>query len=619
MAGRKWLGTEPILDVRGNAVAGADYRVENEAGGDATVYADKTGAGTVPSSGDADRKGRAAGWVDPGRYRMLIWPDTPNEEEYWFAWPDDAAGGAGGINPATLTAKGQILGASAPSAPVIAGGAALGQRGMLVGDPGHSSGTRVSAKAAPYNVCENGATGNGSTDDTTAINNTLTQASGSGPCLFPPGIYRYSAISIPSNSHLYALGGLATLLPLNGSTAGMDISNADQTNGNSNITLDGLKLDGNKANRADAGGAMVHFRGTAAHPCDNIRVRNCHLLNSTQLSISWQYGTGLIVTGNLVEDSVRDGINLSAARQAVVANNIVRNCGDDHIAVTSHDDFRTTDVAVSGNMIGLDSGNLGHGIEVNGTQNVTVAGNSVRGGFAAGIGVYSFGAWGVDNCGVYGNTVHDAGLNGTPTLDESCQGIRLRVFAAGAALTNVAVVGNVVVNPKSHGIGLNATAQSIRWVNIANNLLVGGSSYADAHGVSLAGICDDIRISDNIIRDFRFRGINLAGTPSRVFMLGNRVLNTCQGHSNSAAINLGAVAGFQLVGNRVEDTQSPNTQGYAFDYGTATNGLIDANDFRACGLSGTKTGTKGAGVWEGKNVRKAGTLTAGDAGAGLLD
>src|SRR5205085_6205841 len=70
----------------------------------------------------------------------------------------------------------------------------------------------VNVKNSPYN-----ATGNGTTDDTTAINAAIASLTSGGTCFFPPGTYKTSAsIVMQPNVHVLGSGRAATTIKIAG-------------------------------------------------------------------------------------------------------------------------------------------------------------------------------------------------------------------------------------------------------------------------------------------------------------------------------------------------------------------------------------------------------------------
>ena len=74
-------------------------------------------------------------------------------------------------------------------------------------------------KGASANVLDFGATGNGSTDDTTAIQAALDSISTSGTVFFPAGTYIASTLSLPKSCSLVGAEYSSTTLKLKNSAS----------------------------------------------------------------------------------------------------------------------------------------------------------------------------------------------------------------------------------------------------------------------------------------------------------------------------------------------------------------------------------------------------------------
>jgi hypothetical protein len=134
----------------------------------------------------------------------------------------------------------------------------------------------VEAKLAQMvSVKDFGAVGNGVTDDTTAIQNALTQ---SATVYFPPGTYAISdIIFVPSNRHIQAYGATLFCLASAQNDTGLYITDATYLVGVENVSVYGLKIDGNRAFRSVPGaGALFYISSGKNHT-----LVDCIAVNST--------------------------------------------------------------------------------------------------------------------------------------------------------------------------------------------------------------------------------------------------------------------------------------------------------------------------------------------------
>ena len=118
-----------------------------------------------------------------------------------------------------------------------------------------------------------GAKGDGTTNDTTSIQNALNSLTSGGTLYIPPGTYILSGttgVTIPSNVRVVGAGVSATYLRQNvGLTAGISLLSAT---GKNNITIEHITFDGNNYTN-DSTDALLNFTFT-----DSINVKNCSFI-----------------------------------------------------------------------------------------------------------------------------------------------------------------------------------------------------------------------------------------------------------------------------------------------------------------------------------------------------
>ncbi len=124
---------------------------------------------------------------------------------------------------------------------------------------------------------------------------------------------------------------------------------------------------------------------------------------------------GFRIEGNEITGTLADGIHSTAGSgDGVVADNVVRDTGDDAIAVVSYvaDDALTTGITISANQV---LGSSARGISVVGGADVTIEGNVVDTTDAAGIYLASedsFDTYAAQRIRVVGNQVRRANVDG---------------------------------------------------------------------------------------------------------------------------------------------------------------------------------------------------------------
>jgi hypothetical protein len=143
------------------------------------------------------------------------------------------------------------------------------------------------------NVRSYGAKGDGVTDDATAIQAADTAAGTGGRVFFPEGTYIVGTALAPSSNRTW-FGEKATLKRK--AATNVRLINASNA---SAVTLDGLTLDGNKANQAAISAATAYgnvFTG------DDITVRNCTITGFSRYPLRFDRSSRVVV-----RDSVFDG------------------------------------------------------------------------------------------------------------------------------------------------------------------------------------------------------------------------------------------------------------------------------------------------------------------------
>jgi polygalacturonase len=232
-----------------------------------------------------------------------------------------------------------------------------------------------SAAAGIFNVREYGATGDGKTLDTDAVNRAIeaAAAAGGGLVLFPPGTYLCFSIHLKSNVHLHLLQGStieAAASPLPGQTTGYNGGTYDAAEPNTpwepyqdyghnhwhnsliwgedihDFSISGTGLIygkglsfGSRGKRGDyptyvAEQAGVGNKAIALKNCHNVLLRDFWILKGGHF--------GLLLTGvdnltidNLKIDTDRDGMDIDCCQNVRVSNCTVNSPWDDGICPKS--------------------------------------------------------------------------------------------------------------------------------------------------------------------------------------------------------------------------------------------------------------------------------------------
>ncbi len=178
------------------------------------------------------------------------------------------------------------------------------------------------------NVKDYGATGDGVTNDTAAVNLAIAAviAAGSYATLyFPPGRYNVSGLTDMDNiNHVEVTGVAATIYNIGTSNTMVFGNNC------SFITVSDLWLDGGAVSRASG----IHLRIY----CPNVRVTNCFFRGCSDFAIHFDAPVGvrysnLLVANCTFDSTLGDGVHFGASENAVVASCVFRNTGDDCVGI----------------------------------------------------------------------------------------------------------------------------------------------------------------------------------------------------------------------------------------------------------------------------------------------
>jgi hypothetical protein len=211
-----------------------------------------------------------------------------------------------------------------------------------------------------------GATANDSTDDTSAINTTISQAESQGKGVwFPAGTFKVSGqIQNVANVSIRGAGMWYTKMQGANGLGGFN------TTGNS-VTIADMSIDNGAFVRND-GGTNPAIEGNFGNGSLVFDVWGEHC----KVGMWPNSGTnGLYVEGSRFRDEWADGINLHANVQNTrIDNNSIRNTGDDGLAMFS-DGVSVTNSSFTRNEVQLPM--LANGIGIYGGNNDTAANNHV--------------------------------------------------------------------------------------------------------------------------------------------------------------------------------------------------------------------------------------------------
>lgn len=290
------------------------------------------------------------------------------------------------------------------------------------------------------------------------------------------------------------------------------IQGGDQSAGVTDVDIFGGAIDANGANQAGKKCDAIHFR-----QAQRIRVQGCKIENAGNEGIELVGCSDFVISHNLIEGSLDDGISILASYWGTVANNVSRN----------H----------------LDQTGASSGIEIeDGTHYVTISGN-VCYGSPVGIRIITDSGSSEDSCHhltVTGNVCQSSNID-----SNGASGITCGTNKTGEFITDVTISGNMVYDTHTYGISLFR----------ARGCTVNGNSIQDAGNIGInLNTCHQCSVAGNSVRQSQGAGVQLISATYNV-VSGNAIFDSAQNGTFGYGINCTTGATDNLiVGNLVTDS-----------------------------------------------------------------
>ena len=329
-----------------------------------------------------------------------------------------------------------------------------------------------------------GATGDGATDDTAALNAWATAVAGK-TALLPPGTYLTSTgVSLGASTTLHAYG--AALKGTSGTSHTLTVTTGCQ--------VFGLEVNGNKS--VKTGGSCVY-----AATASNIILRDLYLHDAFTKGINFASVTDYQIHGCRIADCTSQGIDLVTSDRGRIEGNTINDCahgiqwwGGD-AAVSSTIGFQY--ITISGNVIrnvvgGGIWGSLGQfisvtgnvidtcadvGIDFEGCKDSTATGNTVRNCTNAGLSVF----YGSSHVVFEGNSVRQ---------ETTAMGAGFKAFT-GTTNTHISVIGNDFYSASTNKEAVSTDDQGLSESLISSNNIVTTGFRAvrllQCHSISVMG------------------------------------------------------------------------------------------------------------------------------------
>ncbi len=228
------------------------------------------------------------------------------------------------------------------------------------------------------NVKDYGATGDGTTDDSAALNASRTALTNNSVWYFPPGKYRIAS----------GIGDCSGLTNLTVRGEGAEIYNDTGSAGTNTMVFEnscrfievtGIRFTGSSSAR----GSGIHIRMYA----DDSYIHDNYFQGCSDFAILvgntiGAYTRRATVANNIINGTRGDGIHIGEALDVAITGNVISNTGDDAIGIVSDAALPPQRVVVSGNQI---YNSASRGIAVLEARDVLVVGNSIYQTEGAGI------------------------------------------------------------------------------------------------------------------------------------------------------------------------------------------------------------------------------------------
>jgi len=426
------------------------------------------------------------------------------------------------------------------------------------------------------NVKDFGATGDGTTNDTTAIQAALDAVPAGGGLVFVPrGVYRVLIPNITvSGTQLVGEGdgSCLKLVDSPGSVSGGATVlriNRDGVDPIENVRIANLQIDGNKST---FGSVSASAEGIDSDNTVNLTIENCYIHDVNGDAIDCDGNNpGLQIRNNRIKDGNLQALHIYGANDAIVTGNQIENCSNTPDALATHPvDFLAFGTNVPDGIIFSNNTirGCGGGLDVRSVQGILVEGNAITDtttdiSLGDGILVRSSGSGINRRIVVRGNYIRNTAANG--------------ILVTGS---NIVIEGNTIVNPATSGFEIRGNDNIIR-----NNTVM----LAGTQGVRLLGCANPI-IENNTILNAVSRGIRaetLSGVHvSNAVIRGNHVLN-----SGANSIDLvGPNQRFAVTENYIESTAASTAVLIAGESGSPMSGVIARNTIRTSAASTSANG-----------------------------
>lgn len=443
-----------------------------------------------------------------------------------------------------------------------------------------ANGVKFGANDVTAYVTAYDATGNGSTDDTTAIQAAITAAPSGSTLVFPSGVYNISTALTMSTANVRVIGYGAKIVQTGTLQRGFNISGA-------NCSLEGLWIYNNRGGSDWINGTPTNAIGVSVSGAADVKIINCKIENWGYTAIQTGTSPGLQIAGNRIIGIGSGGGLVTGSNTNIGIAADVSGIGGEGIRVTNN---RFSDLAqgfFSGQdwtdiqLVGNEFMNIigQHAIYIDDALNVAITGNAINTTGRVGINVQvaSNATRDGGNISIIGNTIRNTTLDG------------IALVAGSGGLTfyhkGVVIADNVIQSAGQNGIQVDQLDNYL----IANNVITTATNY----GIYANTNSRNGRITGNTISASGFAGMYLAPqSSSYTVVVEDNLWNGCNTASSGTSLQnsqLYVTTAKFIVRNNI--VQSPGA-GAVWNFNAdATSSYILQNNIWSGSLTYTLSGT----------------------------
>lgn len=380
-----------------------------------------------------------------------------------------------------------------------------------------------------------GAVGDGVTNDTTALNNALTAASGK-TLILSPGTYKItSTLTVPASTVVMGYGAIlsCTTAQFTGLTLG------------SAVKVLGLTMIGPASATYNASAIAMSCSGTNNSPAAPTFVtgpiiRDCNISNFGNYGIYLAYVNYGTISNNIIEGIGYAAVGGVSCNDTQVINNQIGTIGPgpangdaygifiDRLNGTSETaDPKSYRINISGNKVTnvvATGGVNGQGIDTHGGDDFTINGNRISGcqvGIAVvGSNISSTPSLGAHRVSITGNTINGLSVNYGIVVSGAISGSTVNQYTE-----QISIVGNDITNHGATNDNLNGAifVQGVKGVSICDNTIRRPLSHGINMGINAIGMV----VTGNTIVDPNDATLT---TPSCIRVSGNNCTGLIAGN-----------------------------------------------------------------------------------------